>query len=62
MVLNGYNEVPINKKSWRAVIQPKSRVVMAIMLESVSVKKGKGASPSCPGEVDFGNDDVTRVW
>jgi hypothetical protein len=38
MVLNGYNEVPIHKKSWRAVIQPKSRVSMAIMLENASFK------------------------
>jgi hypothetical protein len=62
MILNGFNEVPINKKAWRAGIQPKSRVTMAITLESAAVKKGRCADPSCPGQVEFGKNKVTRVW
>lgn len=59
--MNGFNEVPIHKKAWRAGIQPKSRVATAILLESEAVKKGRCTNPSCPGQVDFGNDEDTRV-
>ena len=60
MVLNAFNEVLIHKKAWRAGVQPKSRVTMAIMLETV--RKGRCANPSCPGVVEFGTDEVTRIW
>lgn len=62
MVLNGFNEVPIHKKAWRAGIQPKARVAMAILLESGAVRKGRCADPSCPGKVEFGDDEVALKW
>ena len=62
MVLNGFNEVPITRKAWRAGIQPKSRVAMAIMVESSAFKKGKCVTPSCFGEVVFKSEEVARLW
>jgi hypothetical protein len=61
-LLNGFNEVPIHKKAWRAGIQPKSRVAMAILLEYAEIRKGRCANPFCSGRVDFGVDQVTRIW
>lgn len=61
VVLNGFNEVPIHKKMWRSGIQPKSRVHMAMILKSSAIKKGKCATPSCPGRVDFEKDETTRL-
>lgn len=62
IVLNGFNEVPITKRAWRSGVQPKSMVTMAIMFESAAVNKGRCANPACPGQIDFGKDQVTRVW
>ena len=62
MILDGFNEVPINKNAWRAGVQRKSRVNMAIKVESAVVKKGRCADPSCPGQFEFGKNEVTRVW
>ena len=62
VILNGYNEVPITKRAWRAGVQPRSRVTMAIMLEYSVVKKGKCVNPSCPWQVDFEQEQVTRIW
>jgi Ubiquitin-like domain len=62
MVLNEFNEVPLTKNSWRAGIQPKSRVAMAIMLKPSEVRSGRCANPSCSGRIDFGTDQVTRIW
>jgi hypothetical protein len=61
-VLNGFNEVPFTKNSWRAGIQPKSRVAMAIMLKTSEVRSGRCANPSCHGQIDFAADQVTRIW
>lgn len=33
-VMNQYNDFPIARESWRAVIQPKSKFTMAIILDS----------------------------
>ena len=62
LILNGYNAVPITKKAWRAGIQPKVRVSMAMMLESEAVREGRCASPSCTGQIELGIDEVTKTW
>jgi hypothetical protein len=62
MVLNGFNQVPIHKGAWRAGIQPKVRVAMAILVEAATIQKGKCADPSCPGQVGFEKSQVSRIW
>lgn len=62
MVLNGFNEIPFTKNSWRAGIQPKSRVAMAFILKSSEVRSGRCANPACPGQIEFRTDQVTRSW
>ncbi|PQE31543.1 Ankyrin repeat-containing protein [Rutstroemia sp. NJR-2017a WRK4] len=62
VVLNSYNEVPIHKRMWRSGIQPKSRIHMAIIVESIAAGKNKCATPSCPGQIDFGKNEITGQW
>jgi hypothetical protein len=41
--MNGYNGYPITQKAWRAVIQPKANIIMAMELDCKAVKKGRCA-------------------
>jgi hypothetical protein len=53
MMMNGYNDYPINRQAWAAVIQPKTKITMSMILHSSVVKKGRCADPSCSGRVSF---------
>jgi len=62
-VMNGYNDYPISPGTWRAVIQPKTKITMAMLvLNSNVVKEGKCADPSCSGGVSFTIENPTCVW
>jgi hypothetical protein len=38
MVMNGYNNYPISREAWQVVIQPKSKVTMAMILDRKTIK------------------------
>ncbi|KAF4633396.1 hypothetical protein G7Y89_g4717 [Cudoniella acicularis] len=61
MVLNKYNNYPITRDAWRAVIQPKSKVIMAMILNSKLVKQGRCVDPSCSGRVSFSTSRTTLI-
>jgi purine nucleoside phosphorylase len=49
--MNGYNDYLVTRDAWSAVIQPKSKFVMAIVLDNMVVKHGSCVDPSCSGRV-----------
>jgi hypothetical protein len=62
VVMNGYNDYPITKEAWQAVIQPESKVVMAMTLEGTVARQRRCADHSCPGRVSFQSANTTRIW
>jgi hypothetical protein len=62
MVMNGYNNQPISRKSWRAVIQPKCKITMAMVLDDTRAKQGKCVDPLCSGQVKFSTANRNVIW
>jgi hypothetical protein len=62
MVMNGYNNRPISREWWQEVIQPKSKVTMAMILDGKTVKQGACADPSCSGRMEFTTEKSIRKW
>lgn len=62
-VMNGYNDYPISPEVWRAVIQPNTKIAMAMLvLNGNVVKHGSCANALCPGKVSFTNENQTCIW
>ncbi|CZR68162.1 uncharacterized protein PAC_18061 [Phialocephala subalpina] len=53
MVMNRYNNYPINRKLWRALIQPNYKVAMSMLLDFKNIRHGRCADPGCPGRIKF---------
>jgi hypothetical protein len=62
LVQNGYNGHPITQHTWRAVIQPKSKIIMSMLLEYQAIRQGRCADPLCSGRISFIDEDTTRIW
>jgi hypothetical protein len=62
VVLSEYNEFPIAKSAWRAAIQPKYKVAMAMILDATTIEEGKCADPFCVGQVEFAADVFWSIW
>ena len=61
MVLNGYNDVEIGKDSWRAAVQPRMKVKMAMILDVASIQRGRCPDPSCDGQVSPTSTMTTHI-
>ena len=60
-VMNGYNNYPITQEAWQAVIQPKAKIIMAMVVSNTR-KLGSCPDPSCSGRVTFTLERVTYIW
>jgi hypothetical protein len=60
-VMNGHNNYPIAQEAWQAVIQPKAKILMA-MVVSNNRKPRSCPDPSCSGRVTFTLERPTNIW
>ncbi|CZR69364.1 uncharacterized protein PAC_19264 [Phialocephala subalpina] len=60
-VMNRYNDYSISKEAWRAVIQPKSKITMAMILDTKVVTQGRCIDLLCSGRVSFPTTGTTSI-
>ncbi|PMD14458.1 hypothetical protein NA56DRAFT_664780 [Hyaloscypha hepaticicola] len=59
-VMNGYNNYPITQEAWQAVVQPKAKITMA-MVVAQGRNFGSCGDPSCSGRVTLTPKTATCI-
>jgi hypothetical protein len=60
--MNGYNGAIIDQQFWQAVIQPKAKVTMAMLLQSSYVHEGICPSQNCKGKLLLTTNNLFSIW
>jgi hypothetical protein len=59
--MNGYNSYPISAEAWQAVIQPRAKVIMSMIVDEL-LEEGRCVNILCSGRITPTSDKDQLVW